>query len=204
MVLYDVFQKGLIRGSECLPFDPVKSYAYVEHPKEGWRVYLRTASFLYKDDPMKFLVVKKTGMNRDGYSWEPPKGQMEGKDLLRYPGKLLKHLEENALREIEEESHIYGIKNLKYTGLFCQNREKDYPSNWYFQYHIFYAKLMDSQIAQSFDTFEWIKAHPDGFKRWKRDRKEKDDVDWFNPKTIHLNKKWCPDILTLWKGFVRA
>ena len=34
--IFDVFQKGLVRGSERLPYDPTKAYAYVEHPTEGW------------------------------------------------------------------------------------------------------------------------------------------------------------------------
>jgi 8-oxo-dGTP pyrophosphatase MutT (NUDIX family) len=204
MTVYNVFQKGLIRGSERLPFDPDKSYAYVEHPTEGWRVFLRTASFLYRDsdNPMKFLVVKKRGTANDSKSWEPPKGQMEGKDLLRNPRNLQSHLQENALREIEEESHIYGIKNLKYTGLVYQNREKDYPEKWYFQYHIFHAKLTESQINQSFDTFEWITVHPEGFDRWKRDRKEKDAVAWYSPTKTRMNPRWCPQIVSLWRGWV--
>ena len=78
----DVFQPGLIRGSANLPFDPEKAYAYVEHPTEGWRVYLRTASFLYESsEPFqkdRFLVVKKTGAPFQAPTWEPPKGQMEG------------------------------------------------------------------------------------------------------------------------------
>ena len=45
--IFDVFQKGLIRGSERLAYDPAKSYAYVEHPTEGWRVYLRSCVFSY-------------------------------------------------------------------------------------------------------------------------------------------------------------
>jgi ADP-ribose pyrophosphatase YjhB (NUDIX family) len=127
---------------------------------------------------------------------------MEGKDLLRNPRNLQSHLQENALREIEEESHIYGIKNLKYTGLVYQNREKDYPEKWYFQYHIFHAKLTESQINQSFDTFEWITAHPEGFDRWKRDRKEKDAVAWYSPTKTRMNPRWCPQIVSLWRGWV--
>ena len=36
------------------------------------------------------------------------------------------------------------------------------------------------------------------FARWRRDRREKDAVAWFNPKMTHLNPKWCPDIAVLY------
>jgi hypothetical protein len=82
--IFDVFQPELIRGSECLPYAPKKRYFYVEHPTEGWRVYLRSACFiheLYKPfNPTKFLVVKRTDADPEKASWEPPKGQMEGRD----------------------------------------------------------------------------------------------------------------------------
>ena len=63
--IFDVFQKGLVRGSERLPYDPSKAYAYVEHPVEGWRVYLRSCVFLHPTNepfnPQHFLVVKRRG-----------------------------------------------------------------------------------------------------------------------------------------------
>ena len=77
--LYDVFQKGLIRGSEHLPFDPKKAYAYVEHPKEGWRVYLRSCAFLHPTNQpfhiMHFLVVKNSEPIRPEPHGNPPKGK---------------------------------------------------------------------------------------------------------------------------------
>lgn len=197
--MFDVFQKGLIRGSEKLPFDPSKRYAYVEHPEEGWRVYLRSCIFLHPDyapfNPQQFLVVKKTGSKWSSPTWEPPKGQMEGKDLKKKP--ILEHLKENVLREMEEESHITDVK-VQYTGLVFQSREKDYPPNTYFQYHIFQGFVTFDQVEQSFNTFDWIKDHPKAFARWKRDRKEKDEVSWFNPRVTHLNPRWCPEIVVLY------
>ena len=43
----DVFQPGLIRGAASLAFAPHKRYFYVEHPEEGWRVYLRDGTFIH-------------------------------------------------------------------------------------------------------------------------------------------------------------
>ena len=85
--ILDVFQSGLKRGAERLPFAPHKRYFYVEHPTEGWRVYLRACCFLHEDGyPFKkdrFLVVKRYEGDPKKRTWKPPKGQMEGKDALR-------------------------------------------------------------------------------------------------------------------------
>ena len=210
--LLNVFQPGLIRGSERMPFDPAKAYAYVEHPTEGWRVYLRTATFLHPLSPpgapvnlQNFLVVKRRGARPTTATWEPPKGQMEGKDFRLHPkAPLLSVLAENARREVEEESHVTEITRMRYTGLAFQATEREWPSNWYFQYHIFQGFLTPAQVSQSFATFEWIAEHPKAFARWKRDRREKDAVAWFNPRTTPLNPRWCPAIFVLYLEALRT
>jgi hypothetical protein len=200
MNIFDVFQPGLYYGSERLSFDPSKQYAYVEHPIQGWRVYLRSCAFLHQVNkpfhPYHFLVVKKTGKRYSDAAWEPPKGQMEGKDISNKP--MVQLLAENALREIQEESHITHVIHLQHTGLVFQSQEKDYPPNHFFQYHLFSGKVSPDQISQSFDTFQWIKEHPKGFARWSRDRKEKDAVSWFYPRKTRLNPRWTPDIVALY------
>ena len=205
--LFDVFQPNLIRGAERSSFDPEKRYAYVEHPVEGWRVYLRSGVFLHplheRFRPQQFLVVKRTGARMSSPTWEPPKGQMEGKDMTD-DKTIMELLENNVRRETEEEAHISGIRHLRHTRLVFQGREKDYPSNTFFQYHIFQGFVTPEQVAQSFETFEWIKEHPKGFQRWRRDRKEKDAVAWFNPRQTRLNPRWCPDIAALYLQFVKA
>ncbi len=122
---------------------------------------------------------------------------MEGKDI-KHNESVLELLKENVLRETEEESHVTEVKNLKHTGLVFQSRESDFPPNTFFQYHIFQGFITPQQVQQSFDTFEWIKEHPKGFARWRRDRKEKDAVSWFDPKITRLNPRWCPDIAALY------
>jgi len=222
MALFDVFQKGLVRGSAHLPYDPKKAYAYVEHPVEGWRVYLRSCVFLHphfleksaqksqniensaqksqniEKSAQHFLVVKRRRAHRISAAWEPPKGQMEGKEIHHSRKPILELLKENVLRETEEEAHITHVENLTHTGLVFQSQEADYPQNHFFQYHLFQGTLSQEQVDQSFDTFEWIKEHPKGFERWSRDRKEKDAVAWFDPKTTRLNPRWCPDIVALY------
>ena len=207
--IINVFQNGLRRGSERLPHDPTKHYAYVEHPTEGWRVYLRSVVFLHElplsdtqtYDPLKFIVVKRRGAHMTTAAWEPPKGQMEGKDLLGVSGKeqpLLNILAINARRETFEEAHIDDFEKFTYTGKVFQGREKNYPPNTYFQYHIFQGFLSPRQIQQSFSTFDWIRRHRDEFKKWSKDRREKDAVSWFNPRITRLNPRWTPAIVAIY------
>ena len=221
MRILDVFQPGLIRGSEHLAFDPEKAYAYVEHPIQGWRVYLRSAVFIHEaNQPFqedRFLVfrnVKKghkqnTLPSRKGResikssdgglnTWEPPKGQMEGKDFYRKKEvPLVQLLAQSALRETQEEGHldIRGFVDLKYTGLVFQSQEKDYPENHFFQYHMFQGFMTPATIEASFDKFDWFQEHPKAFARQSRDKKETDAIAWFNPKKTPLNSRWCPTIV---------
>ena len=201
----DVFQPGLKRGAERLPYDPVKRYFYVEHPGEGWRVYLRAACFIHEQnapfDPERFLVVKRTGGESDKAVWEPPKGQMEGKDGLRDPtDSIYDILRENVRREVLEESKVSVLRSLQHTGLVIQSVEPDFPPNTFFQYHIFSAYAHPVQIKKAFDEFDWIYEHPKAFARMKRDRREKDAISWYDPKTTKLMGKWSPTIVALYIG----
>lgn len=205
--VYNIFQPGLIRGAERSSYDPAKRYAYVEHPTEGWRVFLRSCVMLH---PLyetfrssHILVVKRTGARMTSPTWEPPKGQMEGKDATA-DRTVMELLENNVRRETEEEAHITGIHRLKHTGLVFQGRERGYPPHTYFQYHIFQGFLTEEQVAQSFETFEWIKEHPKAFRRWRRDRKEKDAVAWFDPRETRLNPRWCPEIMAMYLQHVKT
>jgi len=201
MSIYNVFQPGLRRGAERLPFDPSKAYAYVEHPTEGWRVYLRTAVFLHEantKDMSRFLVFRNSKKGSAAGTWEPPKGQMEGKDLLRHSNEpLLPLLVNSLMREVEEEAHITEVLHVRYTKLVFQSVEANYPPNkqWFFQYHLFQADITPRVIQSTFDTFQWMRDHPKAVGRWKRDRRETDDVAWFDPRTKKLNPRWCPTIV---------
>lgn len=197
MPIYDIFQKGLRRGAEHLPHDPNKAYAYVEHPVLGWRVYIRSAMFLHEDNQMdRFLVFRNSKSGNAKGTWEPPKGQMEGKDLLHKPSTPLITLMMNALRrEVEEEAHCTDLEKIRYTGLVFQSREEDYPENWVFQYHLFQAHVNPQIVQDIFHTFSWMKEHPKAVKRWRRDRKETDAAAWFHPKKTKLNPRWCPTIV---------
>jgi 8-oxo-dGTP pyrophosphatase MutT (NUDIX family) len=202
-MVFDVFQPGLIRGAERLSYAPNKRYFYVEHPTEGWRVYLRACTFIHEEgqpfDSQRFLVVKTTEADPAKKSWEPPKGQMEGKDTD--PKKsIYQNLLENVRREVAEEAKIYRLRGLTYTGIVYQHRENDYPANTYFQYHIFQAYVSPQTIEKALAEFTWIQEHPLAFARFKKDKREKDGLSWFHPTHTRLMGRWSPSIVAMYLG----
>lgn len=96
-------------------------------------MYLRACCFLHEEgqpfDAERFLVVKRAGAQGSSKAWEPPKGQMEGKDAFPKDSPLIELMAENVRREVGEESKITDIHQLRYTGLVVQSREPDYPPN---------------------------------------------------------------------------
>ena len=200
--LLNVFEPGLSRGAAKLDFAPHTRYFYVEHPIEGWRVYLRAACFVHEAgapfDPQRFLVVKRYGADPTSKAWEPTKGQMEGKDAKPEGAPLIQLMAENVRREVHEESKIDKIHNLRYTGLVVQSREPDYPKNHYFQYHIFQAVVPLRTFIRAATEYDWYRAHPAAFARLRRDKREKDAIDWYEPSSHRLMGKWSPRIVAIY------
>jgi ADP-ribose pyrophosphatase YjhB (NUDIX family) len=189
-----------------MAYDPEKAYFYVEHPTEGWRVYLRACCFLHEKpeegrcvDMSRFLVVKRAGAPENGKSWEPPKGQMEGKDAMRHPRTpVIRLLEENVKREVAEESRVQRLEGLEHTGLVFQGRESNYPPNWYFQYHIFHAIVKPKEWLAAAEELAWYREHPKAFARLRRDHREKDALTWFSPSDTKLMGKWSPKLVAMY------
>lgn len=207
--IYNVFQPGLIRGAARLSFAPHKRYFYVEHPTEGWRVYLRSACFIHEAgvpfNPARFIVVKRFDSNPDGKVWEPPKGQMEGKDGLRDKNApVIEILAENIRREVGEESKIENLHHLNHTGLVFQAREKDYPPNHYFQYHVFQAFITVHEIGNAIQKFMWLHQHPKAWERQRKDQREKDAIGWFDPHYTGLMGRWSPGIVGMYLGHLEG
>ncbi len=203
--ILDVFQPGLKRGAERLAYAPQKRYFYVEHPTEGWRVYLRACCFLHESgvpfQQDRFLVVKRFGGDAKKRTWEPPKGQMEGKDGLRDPKASILHLlEENVQREVEEEAKVREILHLKHTGQVLQGQEKDYPENHYFQYHVFQGLVRTEEIMNAAAEFRWLHEHPAYWSRLRKDKREKDDLAWFNPRHTLMMGRWSPTLIAMYLG----
>lgn len=211
--MHDVFQEGLLRGSEKMPYDPKKAYFYVETPsfresggKEGWRVFLRACCFMHEVpqegeciDFKRFLVVKRRDGAANGKEWEPPKGQMEGKDGLAHPRtNLVKIMAENVKREVYEESRVKRLIGLEHTNLVYEGKENDYPPNTFFQYHIFRAQVTPSTWMKAAAELDKCRANPSTFKKMKRDMREKDALAWFSPSETRIMGRWSPKIVILY------
>jgi len=198
---FDVFQPGLKRGAERLAHAPHKRYFYVEHPEEGWRVYLRACTFIHEAgqpfDAQRFIVVKTTDADPKKKSWEPPKGQMEGKDTDNEKS-IYENLIENVNREVEEEAKITQLRSLHHTGIVFQGREEDYPPNAYFQYHVFQALVSSKNLGEAQAEFKWIAEHPLAFARYKKDKREKDAITWFSPSKTKIMGRWSPSIVAMY------
>ena len=202
--IFDVFQEGLIRGVENLPYAARKQYFYVQHPTEGWRVYLRAACFiheLYKPFvPSRFLIVKRTDGDPLKATWEPPKGQMEGRDARNQSKSVMQLLKDNIRREVDEESKISNVRELTHTGLALQSVEPDFPPNTYFQYHVFSGYAHPTQIRQAFNAFAWIDTHREEFKRLRSDQREKDAIDWYDGEKKMMGK-WSPTLVSMYLDY---
>jgi len=206
--IINVFEKDLIRGSEVSAwakkqgYGSNKKYFYVEHPSEGWRVFMRACCFIHikgDSNPMNFVVVKNTDESPNGKTWEPPKGQTEGKDGLRDPSmSLLNVLQENLRREVEEEAKIHNLEKMRHTGLVLQSREKEYPKNTFFQYHIFQATISEDEFLAAKEKFVWYKEHPKAWNKLRKDNREKDAIDMFNPSKTKMYGRWSPNIVALY------
>jgi 8-oxo-dGTP pyrophosphatase MutT (NUDIX family) len=150
-------------------------------------------------DPLRFIVVKRTGKPANGKEWEPPKGQMEGKDGLAHPRtSLVKIMADNIKREVYEEARITTVKGLEYTGLVFEGKEPDYPPNTFFQYHIFRAQVTPKVWMAASSELDWCRNHPKAFARMSRDKREKDALAWYSPSETKLMGKWTPKIVALY------
>jgi ADP-ribose pyrophosphatase YjhB (NUDIX family) len=201
MVIKNVFIPGLKVGAAHLPYQPEKAYAFAEDPEGGWRVYLRSAVFIHEaGQPFKadrFIVVKKFGADPRGKVWEPPKGQMEGKDRGRQRD-VMTLLQENVRREVEEEAKIHKLLNVRHTGLIYQATEPDFPPNTYFQYHIFQAFVEPKEVEAAAGRFAWLHAHPKAWEAMKRDKREKDALGWYRGAETKMFGRWAPGILRMY------
>jgi 8-oxo-dGTP pyrophosphatase MutT (NUDIX family) len=193
--VFDIFQPGLVRGEASFKHKPEKKVFYVQHPTEGWRVFLRAVCFIHQEGkPDRFIVLKKTGMAADANAWEAPKGQMEGKDGLAHPNwSILKLLEQNIRRETKEEAKISKFISLEHLpNLIVQAKD-------YFQYHVFRAIVSKGTLRKAATKFAHYKAHPNEFAALTDDNNEKDAIAWFDPKKTKIMGRWSPTLVKLYQ-----
>lgn len=201
--VFDIFQPGLVRGEDTFDHKPDKKVFFVQHPTEGWRVFLRAVCFIHEEgheEKGRFIVLKKSGADAGAPVWEAPKGQMEGKDGLAHPRwSVLRLLEENIRREVKEEAKISRFVSLEHLpNLVIQSKEEEYGPDDYFQYHVFRAIVKPGVILKAATTFAYYKDHPAEFAALSSDDNEKDAMAWYHARHTKLMGRWSPTLVRLY------
>jgi 8-oxo-dGTP pyrophosphatase MutT (NUDIX family) len=205
---HDIYAPGLIRGKHSFLHNPKKKVFFVEHPTEGWRVFLRAVCFIHEegnDDMTKFIVAKKSGTDPVENVWEAPKGQMEAKDGLAHPRwPIMKILKENIIRECEEEVKIGKFVSLEpLPGFIIESQEEEYPENYFFQYQVFRGIVKKKVLEDANEIFAYYKEHPKAFARLSHDNNEKDDIAWYSPRKTKMMGRWSPTLTKMYLKYIK-
>lgn len=189
---FDIFREDLIRGVSGTENRPEKRALYVEDKETGIRVYIRVVVFIH-NLPTSFLVVKTTWRKSDDFSWEPPKGGVEGKDIGESTD-LLSILENAVRRETLEEAKISHLDNLHYSGYFFQGKEKEYDNKTFFQYHIFQATVRYDVLNNARKEFEYYRNNREAWDKLPKECKEKNSIGFFRSDT-KIAGRWSPTLV---------
>jgi hypothetical protein len=176
-------------------FPSGKKYTYIvdEH---GHKVFLRNALFLSKvDDPHHIVVVREWGASSNKSVWEPPKGQMEWKELemagIRagqqiQPPALLKQMRLAVQREMVEEAKILpkDVHDLKPLPIVYKQAwpESKIPGA-HFMYQFWNGHITEKALKAAQDDMNKLVANPDLKHTLLHDFTEKDAVDWWSPQS---------------------
>lgn len=172
-------------------FPSGKQYVYVKEPDTKNRVFLRNIIFLcHAHDPAKFAVVREWQATSDHAVWEPPKGQMEWKELkesglrngsLITPAELAKHMRAGVLREMMEEAKILPseIRDLTMIPLAYT---QDWPeAKAMFRYQFWKAIITNSTMLEAQKRMKELVNNPEWALLLPPDMSEKDAIVWWSP-----------------------
>jgi hypothetical protein len=171
-------------------FPSGKKYAYIKE-KTG-PVFLRNIIFLTnKENPLEIAIVHEWGQS--DARWEPPKGQMEWKELesenikpnsIMTEKQLQMHMRKGIMREMTEEAYITPkeIKHFKILPLFYK---QDWPESGIkgakFLYQYWTAEINDKIMLDAKKRLAVLKNNPDLKFILPKDLTEKDAIEWWTP-----------------------
>lgn len=177
-------------------FPSGKEYLFVRQGKgaEKEPVFLRNIIFLRNtSDPREIAIVREWGAEGNKHVWEPPKGQMEWKELRESgirkgskitPEQLLPYMREGVLREMSEEAKVYPNE---ITGLrmLPMSYTEEWPSSGLsgakFQYQFWTANLTQKHMLEAQARMRYLVEHPDLKEMLPADVCEKDAIAWWKP-----------------------
>lgn len=172
-------------------FPSEKKYAYLRG-EDGTKTFLRNIAFLHAPrNPYKIVVVHEWDypMNRE---WEPPKGQMEWKEMKDFRKgqevtveQLLKAMREGICREIAEEAKIptAALRNLHVLPLAYTEPFAKAGKDANFRYQFWTAEVTAETVRLAQRKIGRIVASPAAQARLTADKKEKDAVGFWEPDT---------------------
>ncbi len=182
-------------------FPSGKDYACIRD-ENGTKTFLRNIAFLHAPrNPHKIVVVHEWGYPMD-HEWEPPKGQMEWKELkaaghrrgAKVDGaELWKAMRDGVRREILEEAKIpaRALQNLhvlpvSYTAPF-KEAVGVAGAGAQFRYQFWTAEVTAATVAAAQKELGRIVGNPAVQARLAADKKEKDAVGFWEP---HGHADW--------------
>ncbi len=172
-------------------FPSGKDYACVLEPT-GVKTFLRNIAFLHApNNPHKIVVVHEWEYPMDK-EWEPPKGQMEWKELKGAGHKrgqrvtaeaLLKAMKEGVCREIAEEAKIPAkdIRNLHVLPVAYTAPFEKAGKGAQFRYQFWTGEVTAATVAAAQKRIERIVGSPARQAQLAPDKKEKDAVGFWEP-----------------------
>jgi len=167
-----------------------KQYTFINAPTP---VFLRNIIFLKNlRNPREVAIVHEWGMAKKG-RWEPPKGQMEWKELhatgIR-PGTVLSwsqlytHMRKGVLREMMEEAHVLpseitGFRRLPQT--YRQAWPESGIPGAQFMYQFWEANMSPRTLLEAQKRIQNLVHNADWKKILPSDITEKDAIQWWKP-----------------------
>jgi 8-oxo-dGTP pyrophosphatase MutT (NUDIX family) len=176
-------------------FPSGKNYTFLHDGKR--RIFLRNILFLHKpDDAGTIVIVREWGAKTNDGVWEPPKGQMEWKEIAAAgirrgeeitPSQLVALMSDGVLREMEEEAkirideiHDLRLLPMSYTEEFRgvpHAKRQNHDAVDAFRYQFWAAELVD--LGPAIRRMNKIVANSG--RGVSADCREKDAVEWWRP-----------------------
>jgi hypothetical protein len=176
-------------------FSSGKKYIYIKDENDN-RVFIRNICFLSKiGDPYHIVTVREWGSATNIGVWEPPKGQMEWKELESAGIKrgqqitrnlLLKQMKYAIKREIAEEAKIVpnSVHNLSPLELvYKQKWPESGIQNAHFLYQFWQGYITDKTLQEAQIDIQKLVGSPELTSLLPHDYIEKDAVKWWSPKS---------------------
>jgi 8-oxo-dGTP pyrophosphatase MutT (NUDIX family) len=174
-------------------FPSGKQYACIRDGKS--LCFLRNIAFLHPPgDPTTIVTVREWGSTTDVGMWEPPKGQMEWKEFaakgfrkgqrITTP-QLVAAMREGLLRELSEEAKILPSE-IRDFQLLPMSYSEAFPAagpHAEFRYQFWTGVVTRTDFTKAEKRMADLVGHPDIWDTVTPDKKEKDAVAWWSPKT---------------------